>query len=71
MQGSMPHRQANFKSGTVRAATEVRFSQWVDPHDRTALTAPEVRGFARMFLAGCAERWTPTTRKTYAFNVRR
>ena len=39
--------------------------------DRAALTAPKVRSFPRTFLADCAERWKPTTRKTYAFNVRR
>ena len=39
--------------------------------DSAALTAPKVHSFARTFLADCAERSKPETRKTYAFNVRR
>ena len=38
---------------------------------RAALSAPKVRSVARTFLAGCAERWNPVTRKTYVFNVQR
>ena len=38
--------------------------------DASAMS-PTVRTFARTFLADCAERWKPATRKSYAFNVRR
>ena len=37
----------------------------------TPAMSPTVRTFARTFLADCAERWKPATRKSYAFNVRR
>ncbi len=35
------------------------------------VTVPTVGGFARTFLADCAERWKPTTRENYAGTVRR
>ena len=42
-----------------------------DAGDHAALTVSSVQTFARTFLADCAERWKPATRKSYAFNVRR
>ena len=39
--------------------------------DRAALSVPTVQAFAPAFLADCAERWKPATRKSYAFNVGR
>ena len=36
-----------------------------------AETVPKVRSFVPSFLADCAERWKPATRKTYAHTMRR
>ena len=38
---------------------------------RAPATVPTVRTFAPAFLAGCAERWKPATRRAHADGVRR
>ena len=56
---------------TVEDARHAARALIADAEAGTTMTVPTVRTFAPAFLADCAERWKPATRKSYAFNVRR
>ncbi len=57
---------------TVEDARHAARAMFADAETGGAAAAvPTLQTFAPAFLADCAERWKPTTRKTYAHTVRR
>ena len=57
---------------TVEDARHATRALFADAETGGATVAvPTVKAFASGFLADCAERWKPATRKTHAYNVRR